>query len=104
MTSHTTTAGVGEMVGRRFKLHCADCAVARDCHPRHDCSRTVLVLTMDSAVLGLASSGCSSRTVLVFEQNVALEDAIGSHHGCSLEALACLCLWITAFLSGIHYL
>jgi hypothetical protein len=40
---------------------------------------------MDSVVLGLASSGCDSRTVLVFEQSLALE---GCHwfHVCSFEA------------------
>ena len=40
-------------------------------------------------------------TVRVFEQNVALEDAIGPH-ACSLEALACVCPM--TFLSGVHLL
>jgi hypothetical protein len=44
---------------------------------------TVLVFTMDSAVLGLAPLGM----VLVFRQDRALEDVIGSH-ACSLQALA----------------
>jgi xanthine dehydrogenase molybdopterin-binding subunit B len=46
---------------------------------------TVRVFTMDSAMLGLASSGCDCSVVRVFRQTFTLEDAIGSH-ACSLEA------------------
>jgi hypothetical protein len=46
-------------------------------------------LTMGSAVLGLALSGCGCCTVRVFRQESTLEDAIGSH-ACSLEALTCV--------------
>jgi hypothetical protein len=42
---------------------------------------TVRVLTMDSAVLGLAALRCGCCTVPVFRQDIALEDAIGSHAG-----------------------
>jgi hypothetical protein len=34
-------------------------------------------LTMDSAVFGLAASGCDCCTVRVFGQDFALEDVIG---------------------------
>ena len=44
--------------------------------------------TMDSAVLGLGSSGCGYCTVRVFRQKFTLEDAIGSHAVTPLEALA----------------
>jgi hypothetical protein len=34
---------------------------------------------MDSVVLGFGASGCGCCAVRGFEQNLALEDAIGSH-------------------------
>jgi hypothetical protein len=37
------------------------------------------LFTMDSAVLGLGSSGCSNSTVRAFRQKFALEDAIEFH-------------------------
>jgi hypothetical protein len=40
-------------------------------------------------------------TVTVFEQDFALEDAIGSH-ACSLEAITCVTNGL--FLLGCHYL
>jgi hypothetical protein len=55
--------------------------------------------TMDSAVLGLGSSGCGWYTVRVSRQESTLEDAIGSH-ACSLEALASV--RPMAFLSDVH--
>jgi hypothetical protein len=59
------------------------------------------VFTMDSAVLGLGLLGCSCCTVRVFEQDFALEDAIGTHAR-SLEALPCV--RPMAFLSVVHCL
>jgi hypothetical protein len=44
------------------------------------------VFTLDSAVLGLASSSCGCCAVRVFEQDVVLEDAIIRSHACLLEA------------------
>jgi hypothetical protein len=58
-------------------------------------------LTMDSAVLRLATWGCDCCGVLGFEQKVTLEDAVGSHV-CSLEARASV--RPTAYLSGVHFL
>jgi hypothetical protein len=56
-----------------------------ECSPRFG---TVLGgLPMDSAVLGLAALGCVCCMVLGFEQNIALEDAVGSQ-ACWLQALA----------------
>jgi hypothetical protein len=43
------------------------------------------LLTMDSAVLGLAALDCDCCTVRVFRLKFPLEDAIGSH-ACSLQA------------------
>jgi hypothetical protein len=52
---------------------------------------TVRVFTMDSAVLGLASSGCGCCTVRVFRQEFALEDAIEFRaFAPPFEALACV--------------
>jgi hypothetical protein len=69
----------------------------------HQCAMLVRwsFSTMDSAVLGLGSLGCGCCTLLVFEEDFALEDAIGSH-ACPLEALACV--RPMAFLSGVHCL
>jgi hypothetical protein len=47
--------------------------------------------TMDSAVLGLGSSGCSCCTVRVFRLKFTLEDAIGSHAFAPLEAILHAC-------------
>jgi hypothetical protein len=47
---------------------------------------TVHVFTLDSAMLGLAPSGCSIGTVRAFGQNFALEDAIVRSHAYWLGA------------------
>jgi hypothetical protein len=63
---------------------------------------------MDSAVLGLASSGCDCCKVRVFRQRFTLEDATGFHAFAPLEALTCMCMTIgmplrlSTFLTGSH--
>ena len=64
---------------------------------------TVLVFTMDSAVLGLAALGCECCMVLVSRRNFALECAIGSH-ACSLEAILHACdQWHSSRVSTTSY-
>jgi hypothetical protein len=58
------------------------------------------VFTMDSAGLGLASSGCIRRTVRVFRQVFTRSYVIEFHAFASLEALPCV--GPMAFLSGVH--